>query len=197
MKIFNTLKELWEYCEFCPICQDSTREITLAVGPEHNYCLYKDYSKKDDDLIIRPQRKYSKKTISLNINLLNNSFEFKRLAAALLPKIEYIYFWMDASCPVCERSFCNTADIELNFNNNTVEQFAIEREAVIYAQGTDSYRITLCHLEDIIYIAKCEVLDDKITTSSKLCDFTRPLVNIDLSSPDKTIRKIKTLLVFS
>jgi hypothetical protein len=203
LKKLNSVQELWSHCLFCPICRDITREVYVSVGPDDVFELSK-FEKKDHILFLDCFF-YTKKEefkIKYEINCLNNSF--KAIISSPNPSSRTItgassahfYFYINSDCRICNASYTNGADLEIDFLSKEIINIGIEREGIYLLNEKSKYHITLEHDNNRMQISKCfEDEDGGIVDDNK--PFIFPMIKLDFSNPKKVINKIKTLLVFS
>src|SRR6202790_4152350 len=128
---FNTLQELWDYCERCPVCHQNGRTMSVSVGPDAVFNLY--YWHQDKATLLLQCEYYHKSTvysIEYTINCLSNSFTVqvspgKTLTGFTVPsrnKINeaYFYFYIQGICDLCGNSASYGNDIELDMLNKLV-----------------------------------------------------------------------------
>lgn len=204
MKILNTVQELWTYCLFCPVCQDLTRKISIAVGPDEAFQIYS--FQKDND-ILQLQCSLTVKNKKYNalyyINCHNNSFKVDisdpQLGELSVEKASspYFYFYIMSDCRQCDATHTNGTDIELDMNKGTLHNIGVEREGIYLLEQKIKYHITYEHDRNKMQISKCfedentnEIIDDNKP-------FNFPIIDFDFSNQQKVLNKIKTLLVFS
>src|SRR5271166_4368487 len=110
MKVFSSIRQLWDYCEFCPICQKNVRNVSVSVGPETVTSL-RDFTKCDNFIELNCVYKYIQKTylILYKININTNQFETNideeefPSHSKLVYKTNkpYFYFYFQGHCHKC------------------------------------------------------------------------------------------------
>lgn len=204
-KTFDSLQQLWSYCLFCPLCQEITRDLHVAVGPDDVFTLG-DYDKKNHFLTLEciakiKRRKYN---VNFHINGLDNTFDVDFAETVSenhdciieKSKLPYFYFYIQGDCWQCDSTFAASTDLELNLLDKKIYNIGLETETIFVSNESIQYHITINYNDNNMIITRCRenengtmVDDDK--------PFHSPIVDLDLSNPDKVIRKIKTILVFS
>lgn len=210
MRIFNTIQELWQFCLYCPICQQPSRTLKLSVGPD-DYFKLSEYEKTDTNLQLvcgyrhdRVTRANHSKLINytavFNINCLKNTYNIgvagkdNRILERI--KSSYFFFYIDANCMLCNNTYLNTADLELNAFDKTVSTIQMDRESAYLVSEKDKYHITLCHDLNTTHVSRITLgMDGSIIDDENVIEL--PLLDIDFAQPLKTTSKIKTLILFS
>jgi len=191
-KPLETVQKLWSYCLYCPICDDTSREIVVSAGPEDFFKLV--FFKKEDH-ILNIQCVYKKKfVVTYNVDCLNNTFK----VCGNDPNSDkiYCYFNMQSVCRQCNASHTTSSDLELNWTNNSIYRIGVEREGVYLLSTKDKYHISMVYENSTMLISKCfKDEDGQIIDDNRICIL--PLVDLDFSEPRKTAHRIKTMLVFS
>jgi hypothetical protein len=202
VKLFNNVQELWNYCSFCPICQNN-REISVSVGPDAVFTL-NSFSKLNS--ILELQCEYNKRrniySVEYKIDCNSNQFEISvtnvregdpetRLA---FPKVEkaYFYFYIQSSCQQCNCSTAHGTDLELDVLERKVSNIALERETFRFLNEQDKFHISIIHDQNVMLVSRCYGFDREDEKSISL-----PIVKLDLSNQSQVINKIKTLILFS
>lgn len=204
MKIFNTLKELWDHCFFCPICQKDGREMTVSVGPDEVFTLIS-YQKSSTNLDMECRFQYRKKLYLVNykINCLDNSFivDIKEDYQDNSSNNEgasrsYFYFYIQSHCPDCNQSSVFGEDIELSFLDKKIYNLSLQEEEFYLPKNNPTILIDLDHMLDVTNIYKCSNSDGKFYIDFN-SEVQLPLLNLDFSNQEKVFDKIKTLILFS
>lgn len=206
MKILNTIQELWAYCLFCPICQDSVRTIYVDVGPDDTFQLSN--FKKDNHILKLDCAFRAKKqiyNIDYCINCLDNSFtvdihepkpitDNSRVDKASAP---YFYFYIHSACRECDTTHTNSNDLEIELLTSKITNIGMETEDVYLCGDKYNFHIATSYSENEMLISKFkeDPFNGEFVNDDKPCQL--PIIDFDYSSPKKVINKIKTLLVFS
>lgn len=204
MKLFNTIEELWDYCLICPICQNTSREIILTVGPDDNFGIAS-YEKEGAQLrvVCSYQRdRFDKKslhTATFLIDCQQNTFQIEAISPD--PEIvkaaqqAYFFMYMHANCERCFESYLNSSDLEFDIENKSISNIQMDREGIYIASEKDKFHITLSHDRNVMSVSRVYPEQDGEVDDENIIDL--PLVNLDLSNPAKVINKVKTLILFS
>jgi hypothetical protein len=212
MKILNTIQKLWNYCLFCPICQDSCRTIRISVGPDRTFeflsfkkgehildvsCLYKkNFYKYQVDYLIDCDNNIFKVNVFEvpNIDARFHNPEKVRDVASLI-KEAYFFFHIESDCVVCGCSQTHGLDLEFDTIEKTISNIGLERESIFLMKNTDKFHITLIYDSNIMLVSRLIKSEGPIEEDSKALEL--PLVNFDFTNIDKVISKIKTFILFS
>lgn len=206
MKEIGNLSDLFEYCFYCPVCQDSCRQIeAVQFAPDHVSYLNKDIisianSKKIDKLEFKLQigAFHSNRKISslpsylLTLDIANNKSTLSKVNERF-SDIDHLYFYMHSACKKCF-SYVNTADIELNFTKSTIDNISIENETFYLFQTENKYLVSYYYDQSIMNVSKLLINDNRVLSDSK--KHRLPVMNFDFSNQEKTTNKIKTILTF-
>lgn len=191
-KTLNTIEELWLQCEYCHICRDNCRQITVSAGPEDQFALIY-YTKEKNKLTL--QCVYKKKFVAnYTIDCVENTFTVNGNA----PDLEniYYYFYIQSVCRQCEATHFHGSDLELNVKNKTVYNIGVESEGTYLLNTKDMYHVTMYYDTSHMMVSKCfKDKDGMILDENKTCKL--PIVNLDFSNPQQAAHRIKTMLVFS
>lgn len=187
-----------------------TRDISITVGPDYVFEL-ESFDKVNNTLQLSCVFKRSRKAkykVEYTINTLTNIFNVSVTDLPVEPedgkdadetvKVSkaYFYFYIHGNCPECNSSHCNSSDIELNMTKNIVSNIGIERDGTYLLKHKDKYHITTAYDSELMMITKCFINDaGDLIEDDKI--FECPIVNFDFSKPERTIEKIKTLMIFS
>lgn len=196
MKLFNTVKELWDYCEFCPMCQKNCRAISLSIGPDHDFDLHT-FSKIKDQLTIECYS-IANDTEGYNVDIIvdmnSNNFELKAATQdeQYLLNNSYFYFYLYAKCPVC-KSGLNTSDLEKK--DFTISNIAVEREEFYCQSDKGQFYIDVLYDDELLILSTYDIVDEEIVVDDK--DISLPLFKLDFSDMSKLINKLKTFIIFS
>lgn len=204
MKILSSLQELWEYFQYCPICNEHCRKVTVSVGPDRAFELL-DFFKKNNDLTIKCEfrNRISISEIYYNVDCQTGEFQVhigEPRPLAFKESVQratkaYFYFYLNADCEKCSRSYASSSDIELDLTMKMLHPIGVEREGVYLWHEGNGYHITCQYDLKEIKISKLELKNGSILDDGRI--FECPLVNLDFTDPGKTINKIKTLILFS
>jgi hypothetical protein len=206
MKIFNSIQELWDYCSFCPVCQN-TREMSVSVGPDDVFTL-DSFSKRDSILELQCQfhKKQNIYYVSYKIDCNTNSFDvqvtnvLEKMPETKMPpdkvKKAYFFFYIQSNCQYCDCSTAHGKDLELDMLEKKVYNIGLERESHWLLNETDKFHISVIHDRDVMLVTRCYGIDEfDFREDGK--SITLPLVKLDLSNQHKVVNKIKTLILFS
>jgi hypothetical protein len=207
MKIFNTTEELWNYCLFCPVCQDPDRYIDITVGPDEHFEIedweYDGGGQLRLNCSFRLDRTYKKNrpgsyTASYLIDCQQNTFQLTAngpdpVIANHAAGFEF-FFHIFAKCVKCNYSYINTVDLELN-KDHTISNLQMDRESAYMIGEKDKYHITLSHDRNVMMVTRCQIIDKTLEDEENVIEL--PLINLDFSNHTKIINKIKTLILFS
>jgi hypothetical protein len=209
MKTFNTVQELWNYCSFCPICQEDCRDVLISVGPDAVFELLS--SEKEDGFLNMGCTFRNKKNIysvQYKINCQDNSFTVEVTdvqllsSAAQIPtkKVEeaYFYFYLQSSCPKCQSAFTYGTDLELDILDRKITNIEVEREGFYLLKEIDKYHLTAIYDRNIIIVSRCYAsADNELEFEEDDKKIELPMVKLDFSNQTKLVNKIKTLILFS
>jgi hypothetical protein len=199
MKAFQTLDELWSFCLYCPICQESSRTILLSVGPDDEFKLT-EYQKVDSELKLfcsyhhDPKSSSGAYSVNFIVDCANNTYcvQGGGVDQQVVKKAQDAYFfcYLYGTCYECDRTYVNSSDLEFRATDKTVTNIRIEQEAVYFLE--DKFHINLLHDRNVMVVSPLgdPMMDD-------LRNIELPLVNLDFSKVPKVINKIKTLILFS
>lgn len=203
MKKFSTLQELWSYCRFCPLCQDITRDITVASGPGESSVITK--QKKDNEILQITCLKMvgsMKFTYTYYIDCVRNTFTLSVKEAnpedsPVKRQASNFMFYLISSCDVCNNTSTNSTDIELDILSKKITSFGVSLESIYMLNQKSKYHLVLDHDSQLLNVTKVRYVSDigEIEDESKVITF--PLTHFDFSKPKKVIKRIQTLLVFS
>jgi len=196
----DTLQQLWEYCQFCPICQKPCRDVVVSVGPDDNFRMI-DYSKQDNLLHIRCDYYFedtAQTEVTYIINCDTHKYELQMLDEGM-PETQFpFYFYLNANCD-CNNASISSIDIEIKWAEATCqiyERFLIDQEDIYLITGQEGYHITLRSNQSRMVVSKLifsrtgGLIDDGV-------EQTYPFVNFDYTDIDKSIHKLKTIILFS
>lgn len=207
-KKFKTVQELWNYCLYCPICQQSSRTLNLTIGPDDDFKL-SEYHKVGSELKLICGYRHDKRcrrkkptsyTAIFNINCNTNlcSIEASGIEPKILDKIKesYFFFNIDSNCNLCDKTYLSTTDLELGIDNKTIYNIQIDRESAYLLAEKDKYHITLSYNASITWVSKISLdANGKVIDDDRIIEL--PLIDLDFSQPIKAANKIKTVILFS
>jgi hypothetical protein len=212
MKLFNSIRELWDYCLFCPLCQNSTRGVSISVGPEPVISLT-DYIEPDQNIELRCLYKYklskyklSNYKITFTIDLDTNRFEtnihkvdIPEPAKAYYGRTSkpYFYFYVQGHCYQCGLSSTYSTDLELDILNRKISNIGLEADSFVIADG--NHRLVIETYYDTntmsVHLDKLPLSDGGFTDDKKAIQL--PMRKLDFSDKDKLIHRIQTMITFS
>lgn len=193
MKILNSVRELWEQCQFCPICQENIR--TVEVDQFNINVVH--WKKTDNNLKIRccPNNDRSfefLQIVNYSINCDDNSFHY--VANSGEENKISVTCQISGKCEKCRLTW-SSGTMLLNGDNKQVENICLDRESVYVIGPEGNYHVTLLHYCEATLLSKCYVRDDGSIDNDKVSEY--PLVKLDFSKPQKVLNKVKTLILFS
>jgi len=205
MKSFNSVQELWEYCQFCPLCQDSCRIMRVKVDPDDAYKLIS-FEKTDDQLklhcVFSYKRELSK--VVFEIDTHTNSLKTTvsdpvitiQTGGQFRAKKAFVVFQLFGDCDRCACTHATSAEMELGLTNKEVGPPKVDREGVYLLENNDKFHITLIYDRNVMLVSRCFLDEDDIAVDdNKVLEL--PLVKLDFSNQEKVINKINTLILFS
>lgn len=204
MKLFNTIQELWDYCEYCPICTRKSRKLTISVGPDMSVKLI-DYKKQNNNLLLQCTHKQKDQVynIDYNINCTDNTFQIGepklvQLGSNPISNTEqiinaYFYFFIEGVCGECDNTTASSVDLE--FDDGTISNIELERENFYLFETEEKYHLTIVHDQEQILVSRLQSEGMGYITNSK--PIVLPMFKLDFTDQAKTIKKIKTLILFS
>jgi hypothetical protein len=205
MKIFNTLQELWDYSRFCPVCQDSSRNVRVELGPSPHTLI--NVEKTNNQLTIESICKLRRQKYAIVFNIDCNTSAVKAAisggetsepdeSAAVSVDKPYSYIKLMGDCPKCQCTHSTSSDIELDLLNKTLGPISLDREGIYLLDHKDKFHITIIYDRKAVLVSRCSVEpDDSILDDNKVLEL--PMINLDFSDQEKVINKIKTLILFS
>lgn len=205
MKLFNTIQELWDYCQYCPICARNCREVIATVGPDYSFLLI-DYSKYESklDLHCTYKKKGNVFNIDYHIDCKENTFrvgEPRTVSVSLDPlkpekvKSANFYFFIEGICHECNSSSTNSQDLEFDLESSTIYNMGLERENFYLSDADEHFHITPIHDRNVMLVSRLYQNGQVGFSESKTIEL--PMVKLDLSDQARTINKLKTLILFS
>ena len=207
MKKFDNLNNLFEYCFYCPICQDNCRQIeSMQFAPD-----YVNYLNKDIIDVANSKKPLDKLDFQLQIGAFHSSRKIKSLPSYQLTidiannkskiskfnhnfsDVNYLYFYIHSSCKNCF-SYINTSDVELNFVNSTISNISIENETFFLFKTENKYLLSYYYDEGIMNVSKLYADNERIFPEHK--KHMLPIMNFDFLNQEKAANRIKTILTF-
>lgn len=196
MKNFNSLQDLWNYCLYCPICQDFTRTIEPIIGPEDVYRLIS-YQKKNHLLDLRIKAKDADSLVhkyeviidcSSNEFIIHKKYDYS-------PQVDVFYLYLFSNCDNCD-SHVNTSDIDFNLLSNKLEEISLDQEGNNLLNGKHKYNVIADYSSNCLIISKLSVSKDGNLSISKNHAIL-PLIDLDYTDQSVVSQKITNLLIFS
>lgn len=191
MKLFNSIQELWNYNEFCPLCKKN-REVIVSVGPDivNNLLLFE---KSGNQLILTCNFKNNGlREGQYKINCDTNRYD---ITNPILDEYRDFYFYIQSFCYSCHKSCVASIDLELMSEIKMISNIGMERESYYLYEEKNIFHIILNHSDNKLQINKCYLKEDGRFIESLVMRL--PLMNLDLNDSEKVINKIKTLILFS
>lgn len=188
MKKFNNLEELWNYCSFCPICQNNSREMEVSVVEFED--IIKEYSfiKNKEILEIISEDKFQNTYIN-KINCLTNKVEMMTFPS------EFGYFTIAGACDIHLNRSVSRSHFSLKANVLETSLCCIEHEYFSYLFEDNHILVMFNHNSD-----KTTISFSKIDKSNRYRISLRIsldyLLDIDFTNEQNMINKLKTILVF-
>lgn len=211
MKIFSKFVELWNYCLFCPICQEPSRTISISIGPDEEWQLTEfqkigselkmfcywilDTEDKDHSIKTKHSAIF---TVDCDKNTYQLSVNSKDTAMAKTAPKSSAYIYLHAQCNGCDNTYLDTMDMDFDPETSAIYNFQIEREGAYILSEKDKFHISLQHDRNVMSVSRMFALSESIggmKEEDKVIDL--PLVNLDFSNAPKIVNKIKTLILFS
>lgn len=202
MKQFKSLQELWAYCMYCPLCKEMCRNVIPSIGPDDNFFL-KTYRKTGRVLLLK--NKYS--FINEYGNNINNSLNlsidcethtvsqnlFDMGSGEIFYKEINGYIYFIASCNMCDSVIFSK---EISFNNHiiNVPEIQIESETYLLNNELEEFHISLHHDFNHMDILRKDI-DNHENEYKK--PITCELFDLDFNNIEKTLKRLKTIVVFS
>lgn len=190
----------------CPLCQNTERDIILTVGPDVNFGITS-YDKIETQLKIvcnyrRTEfEKSGLHTATFLIDCAQNTFQVEAAGSETeiveAAQQAYFFIYLHANCERCFESYLNSADLEFDAEKKSISNIQMDREGIYIAHEKDKFHISMSHDRNVMSVSRVYYhaeLDTEIDDEN-IIDL--PLVNLDLSNPEKVISKIKTLILFS
>jgi len=214
MKILNTLQELWEYCQFCHICQDYTKNINATPSSvklisnslkqaSFSFSFKKGPSELEfvDDFEIEENNIYSGNVL---IDCHNNTFtsDLSNFIDFIKPNVKRFYsISLYGDCFICNSTHIN-ASITLDFSQYIVNEMRIYNESIHLLSEPDKFHVTIDSANNKMHISKYMFINNltspgrtAIVDTSKI--IILPLVDLDFTNIPKVVSRIKTMITFS
>lgn len=208
MRKFDTVKQLWDFCLYCPICKEPSRTITVTVGPDDDFRL--DLAQKSASelklhcgfrhLTDARRGKPLSYVAIYTIDCDNNSFEISVSGTdqSIVEKIKKSYFfcYLHGKCHGCDRTYLNSSDLEFDTETRTISNIRMDQEAVYLIYEEDRFHISLSHSRNVMMVSRFEDMGDARIDDHRIIEL--PMINhLEFSNAPKVINKIKTLILFS
>lgn len=201
MKNFNSLQELWSYSLYCPVCKNMDRRIDLTVGKDDWFRLV-EFRKINQILTIimeRPQERHIRTKVE--IDCVTNKDSRYTYDTSGKPVKEYPTFMTISTFSTCDGcgSITNSEDFIVNFITNRIHlPLNLENEIIVLNDkkiNDKLYTVNFLHLEESVEIS---IFDKPIDQTQVLRrPLLVPMFDLDLSSLDKALKRIKTIVLFS
>jgi hypothetical protein len=202
MKSFNNIRELWEFCLFCPICQKHSRTMDISAGPDHIWDVTSFHLWNDTLIVLGTYKyKYNRYFIDLKINCLDNTFDtvvsyenpfpLKLEVINSLPDME-LFLDIQGSCSICYCSTVSSESIDFDLKEKKNGSIQLEREKFYLDREKDKYFVTFWHGDNTMRVAKWNS-----QTSEEDKEIELPMATLDLTNQAKVIDKLKTYILFS
>lgn len=191
MKLWRTIQDLWQHCEFCPVCKNK-RDFQLFGGPNNNFRLIA-YNKQINQLELNCDflSGHSLLAIDIYIDCIENTIELVFGEPVNTANKTYFFFNIKSYCDTCKASWTKSTDLEIDILNKKIINIGLESESVKCLAHATKYQLILDYKKNSLFIFN-------ITTGELVVPpFNCPLVDIDLFDQEKLFNKIQTILVFS
>jgi hypothetical protein len=208
MKQFNNIQELWDYCAYCPFCMRNCRKVFVSVGPDDVFILV-DFKKEDSNLLLECTFKSKRHiyNVDYNINCLENTFTVEVPRVQEVPpgekanpdraKSASFFFFVEGLCKDCHCTSAHGADLELDLLDKKISKIALERESLYFLECKDKFHVSPIHDRNVMLVSRCYVEDEELGFTESDKTIQLPLVKLDPTDQEKTVNKIKTLILFS
>ena len=204
MRILASIQELWNYCDYCPVCKENNGQLILTMGPDECITLVK-HNKTENNLELNCILNVSTNqyTIDFDIDCNNNTFSFdlskpKPTSNAIIEASKPgITLCIQKICQKCNYYYVNGSDIELNILTKNAEEIGIERESAYLIHENDQYHITVSYDSQTLFASKFYIMNGNIIDDATPFEYPTSNIEIDFNDAKKVIRKIKTLQTFS
>jgi len=205
MKVLESLQKLWEYCQFCPICQESCRKIRVDVQPDDTYELVS-FEKNDNQLKLNCLFSFHREQtkVSFEIDAYTNGLQTKisepvvtiQSGGVFRSKRTFVVFQIFGDCEKCRCTHATSAEMELSMLDNSIGTTKVDREGIYLLESVDKFHLTLIYDRRVLLVSRCYLdQDNTVIDDNRILEL--PLVNLDLSNTEKTLAKVKTLILFS
>jgi len=187
---------------YCPLCNEMSRQVSISIGPDYSLEL-KTFRKLGSNLHINAycrvvdENNYSFKynlkiIIDCESNLINKTvFDINTDKIIDCPINGYIYFY--GFCPNCDSSI-NSYDIGIDKSNIELKELTIDSESIIINTNSQEFQITLDYNLNRTEIYAKDIYEGNFNDKKPIiCQ----LFKIDYKNLDKTIKRIKTILLFN
>jgi hypothetical protein len=197
-KIFNTIQDLWDYCMDCPICH-SRRTVIVRVNGQYDK---PSWQKENEVLRIQSSFEVNSNKIPVQyiINCRDNTYQLFE-TKEIIPEEHFsewehrpsFFFWLESDCIQCE-SFTISRDIYMSNHKGQIIDVHLSRDRVYLIDETTHYIVSVFYqLSPPNRVLVTRMYPDG--TYSEV--ITLPFLDLDLSNVEKSIRKIKTAILFS
>lgn len=197
----STLQELWDYCEFCPLCQSAGRQITISFVPSDGMSKL-EWKKKNEDLIVKLSFKIGSFRFwaRFNIDCLNNSFIFSLEDLNVPIDSEATHtaaMYLTGDCLVCNCTYA-LSKANLDLLTGQISNIRVTREGLHILSESDKFHILVYHKKNELRISQYVTMDDDVDTLIDLNKvITLPMIDLDLTNIPRLVSKIKTMIIFS
>jgi hypothetical protein len=180
-----------------------TRKISISIGPEIDIRLLSD--DKSDKILKLNIEAVGQKNLAvyqLFIDCCQNTLTFSKIPKAFshdydLAYIDNMYIYFYAVCSKCY-SNVNTYETNINLVDKTIDVNSLGIEHDMYQIGNDEVTYAVSTWYEKNYMEIFRVSDDFETELLKKSEGVKcPIFNINFDNIDKTIKRLKTILVFS
>lgn len=202
MKTFNNLQELWDYCAFCPVCQESCRKVQPQIGPT-NYSV-QSIEKLGNILEIKTSIRFrgGKFAVDFNIDCMSNTVQSTITAhpddgdePPQGANRAFTFLRLSSDCEKCGCTHSNSGEMEIPFNG-TISSVSLDREGLYLLELDDKFHLTLIYDRRAMLVSRCYMEPGSMAIDdNKVLEL--PLVRFDFTNMDKVVNKIKTLILFS
>jgi len=207
MKQFKSLQELWAYCMYCPICKEMSRDVKVSIGPDYKFYLNKFYLNCCGKIgkILSVNTKYLflnelgndvKCFLQFSIDCENNTFSLHsfdmNFGESFYKSVGgYIYF--NASCTMCDSTIFSK-DIYFYDQLFDISNIKVESENYLLNNDVEEFFISLHHESKKMDIYRKNIFNHENEYKKPV---TCELFDLDFNNLEKTIKRLKTIVVFS
>lgn len=204
MKTFESICKLQEYAKYCPICKSYNRKIYFSIGPDDLFSIVGDIKVESNQLAIDCilTTTTGKEQSSFVIDCINNTFSFKIDGLPIdydYKTLKYIYFYLyiNATCKECNSSNIASNDLEFDFQTNKISNIGLEQESFYFMNSPHMMHVTLNHASENLRASRLFYDESTKTVLDDNKIFTCPIVDLDLDNHNRSVSKIRTLMLFS